>query len=545
VRAVIIGSGPSGTAAATALVDNGWVVDMVDAGRPRPKICAELSDTLLEELRDRNRATLRTLTKLRFGDDLSAQSEQQRMQRQIRRQLNPTRNRKRVLGSKFAFDSVDRLFPVDGGDPARALAAGGLSNVWGSACYGLAETPKFWPPDSAPESKHYQRAFELLGVDQEEDGLAGAYPLYGHQATSGQRNTGSVIEVLLERWRTHSADLKESGISAGRSRLAVAFSGQNACVNCGLCYAGCPTDAIFHSDQRLSRLAATGRFRLLPSTFVIGFQDGGDGTLSLETTEMDGNPKPPMTGYGRVVLAAGALSSFRIAAQSLGRPNAEVGLLDNDMIFVPFLAKTWGQRLSGRHRFALSEAALSVSLGPKSEDHLHAQFYALHPLFFGTAGDVLDSLPNWLGALPRAALSPFLIGLLYLPSHFSRQARLTANPGSSQSPWRLALTSEENPLASAKFSEAMVQMRRSSALALSPIPALMRTTPLGFSGHFGGTLPMRKNPEALETDTNGRLGADRRVAVADASAFPTMPAQNPTLTVVANAIRVASLLQRE
>ena len=198
--------------------------------------------------------------------------------------------------------------------------------------------------------------------------------------------------------------------------------------------------------------------------------------------------------------------------------------------------------MAQRHLFALSEAALNFSLGPEIEDTVHAQFYALHPFFLGTAGDVLESLPAWLGAAPRAVLSFFLAGFLYLPGHLSRQASVQVSPAGSSGPWQLAISTQEHPEATANFRRAIRRLGKSKALGLSPIRSLTRTTPHGFSGHLSGTLPMRPQPKSLETDTHGCLADNPRVIVADSAAFPSLASQNPTLTVVANAFRVTSLL---
>jgi flavin-dependent dehydrogenase len=91
VRAAVIGSGPSGVAAATALIDNGWTVDMVDAGHGRPASCAGVADTLVNELDRRGRPSFATLTRLRSGDDPSLTEARSPG-------LRPTRTRKRILG---------------------------------------------------------------------------------------------------------------------------------------------------------------------------------------------------------------------------------------------------------------------------------------------------------------------------------------------------------------------------------------------------------------------------------------------------------------
>jgi len=50
-------------------------------------------------------------------------------------------------------------------------------------------------------------------------------------------------------------------------------------------------------------------------------------------------------------------------------------------------------------------------------------------------------------------------------------------------------------------------------------------------------------PSGFATTPDGRLAGSERVYVVDASVFPSLPAQNPTLTAVANAARIASQLQ--
>jgi hypothetical protein len=54
---------------------------------------------------------------------------------------------------------------------------------------------------------------------------------------------------------------------------------------------------------------------------------------------------------------------------------------------------------------------------------------------------------------------------------------------------------------------------------------------------------MRHRPDRLECHPDGRLAGSTEgapVFVVDLSNFPEMPAQNPTLTGVANAMRIAA-----
>ena len=51
---------------------------------------------------------------------------------------------------------------------------------------------------------------------------------------------------------------------------------------------------------------------------------------------------------------------------------------------------------------------------------------------------------------------------------------------------------------------------------------------------------MKKAPGALETDALGRLSGLQRVHLVDASVLPSIPATTITLSVMANAHRIAS-----
>jgi choline dehydrogenase-like flavoprotein len=60
--------------------------------------------------------------------------------------------------------------------------------------------------------------------------------------------------------------------------------------------------------------------------------------------------------------------------------------------------------------------------------------------------------------------------------------------------------------------------------------------------HSCGTARMSDDPATGATDRHGRLWGSRRVVVCDSSLHPTNGSVNPTLTIVANAIRVAEHL---
>ncbi len=75
---------------------------------------------------------------------------------------------------------------------------------------------------------------------------------------------------------------------------------------------------------------------------------------------------------------------------------------------------------------------------------------------------------------------------------------------------------------------------------MAPLTPVSRLGQPGSSFHCGGTFPMRKAPAALETDALGRISGLERVHIVDASVLPSIPATTITLSVMANAHRIAS-----
>jgi hypothetical protein len=71
---------------------------------------------------------------------------------------------------------------------------------------------------------------------------------------------------------------------------------------------------------------------------------------------------------------------------------------------------------------------------------------------------------------------------------------------------------------------------------------MLRLAAGGKSYHFGGSFPHTKNgiSAMFGTDRLGRVRSWQRIHVVDASVFPNIPAMTFTLTIMANAHRIAS-----
>jgi choline dehydrogenase-like flavoprotein len=422
----------------------------------------------------------------------------------------------------------------------RSLARGGLSNAWGAACYPWRPADfADWPIAAADLQLHYARVAEWLGLDQPKDALARVYPLFGPHAADGARNPGSIVERLLERWREHEAELATAGLTPGRARLAVrmAGTGEGACVGCGLCFYGCAFDAIWHAGKQLSVLERESGLRYRPGHLVLGFAEDGGGV------QVHGQAlgAPFADRYDALVLAAGVLSSLRIAADAQGLHGRATPLLDNELFLAPFFALGERPARHFRTRFTLGEAVLAVEAGVVSPRPLHLQFYSFHEFFLAELGDALRALPGFLQAVAWSVLARLTIGFVYLPGQDSTEASARVLAVAGGGPGRVRIETRSRAESRTILRALLAHLSRlRRPLGLWPVPGLVKNTPFGFGGHLAGALPMRESPGPLETDPEGRLSGTRRVFVVDSAVFPSLPAQNLTFTVMANARRVAA-----
>ena len=67
----------------------------------------------------------------------------------------------------------------------------------------------------------------------------------------------------------------------------------------------------------------------------------------------------------------------------------------------------------------------------------------------------------------------------------------------------------------------------------------------GLSIHYGGTIRMHKDPEYGVLDGWNRVHEAPNLLVTDASCFTTGPEKNPTLTMMALAMRAADKLAED
>ena len=158
----------------------------------------------------------------------------------------------------------------------------------------------------------------------------------------------------------------------------------------------------------------------------------------------------------------------------------------------------------------------------------------------------LSSLPVVLqhpnaGPLTTALLRRLSVGLGYLPSWAAPKMTVTAHARSGGGLPDLVIDREPTsgwPLMLRSLASAL--LRAAPTLDLWPILSKTTVSPAAKSYHFGGSFPHGRSGDGLSTDRLGRVSQWNHIHLVDASVFPNVPATTFTLTIMANAHRIAA-----
>jgi choline dehydrogenase-like flavoprotein len=346
------------------------------------------------------------------------------------------------------------------------------------------------------------------------------------------------------------------------------FDGRPACVSCGLCSGfGCPILA--RGDALVSFLnpaMLTGRVRVIERAFVHRIDTTPDGGRATDVHYRDERLRDRKISGDVVIIAGSPVNTARLLLLSangahpsgLGNRSDQVGrnmmfhnftlgaavftrdvqplraqstTLEIDDLVGPFrgpevqalgLPYVKGGLIQvGGGAPVVNEASLLA--GYAGYGLVHKQLMKFGPVHARVAGVQLvgEDLPQ---AENRVDLDPAVKDFLGFPV-----ARITYSPHRHE-----------------KVASLLLGARMEAFLALTPgatgaaiIPYPLISTAIPATAHLAGTARMGTDPETSVCDPEGRLHEVENLYVADASTFPTFPGFNPTLTIMANALRIA------
>ena len=437
--------------------------------------------------------------------------------------------RKRPFGSEFLSGEANTLFsgqaPPDGFGLRGCFAAGGFSNVWGAALLRMhAKDFDSWPVSQSTLTPHYEAVEALLPVSAESDDLLAAYPTKLAARAVEASTQGA---ELLRRFGNAKSRLSTLGTLVGRARLAVSSS----CYRCGYCMSGCPYGLIFNSSSLLNELRRNPRFSYFGGLRAERLHETTT-AVSVFARDMDGH-RHEISG-SRVFCGAGPLNSAMLMLSSFPEQCSAVTLRDSQYFVLPLASP-------GVASFApsntLAQLFLEIFDQDLSSHPIHNQLYT-HDELFGTI--ISRRLPGvfreLLHPMTRKLSEHLVVIQGYLHSNDSASAQLSLEGSGISASITPNFESRE---ILGKVWRRLRSIGRIGGLTAIPWGATIADFGAGY--HSGATFPMSIQPKGNETDILGRAFGMKRIHLIDSSALPDIPSTAITLSIMANAHRIATL----
>jgi choline dehydrogenase-like flavoprotein len=502
----IIGSGLSAIAAAAALAARGIRPTILDVGIEPAAAAASLKMQLGSVEPDYWRADDAALAK-RTGP-VAANG--------IPRKLH--------FGSDFVFQQADQSVSLAANCASmfRSFAAGGFSNVWGAVVQPVQDKDiNGWPISAKNLDPHYATISKLIGC-----------------SSAPQMHASSQAKALYADLSANADLLLGNGISFEYPQLAVRAADRNGakgCRYCGLCLFGCPYDSRYAAETTLGELVRAGRAAYEPDMLVRRLAPS-NGMVRIEGRSRRGEARVFFAEL--VFVAAGLLESTRIILESLGVYGKPLRINHSDIFTVPLLRYHRSPGIQVEKLHTLCQLTAEVEDTSICAQRVHLQFYGYNELYRTLLADKIGPLAKPLAPALESLCGRLLVIFGYLHSDVSSSIQLSL---SSEVNPAVRLEGKLNPDARRIcMAVARKLQRRHMCFKGITLRSQLKLDLPGGGYHSGGTLPMRRMPQALETDSWGRLPSLPGVHVVDASVLPSVPASPTAFTVMANAHRIAS-----
>jgi len=320
--------------------------------------------------------------------------------------------------------------------------------------------------------------------------------------------------------------LREQGVHPTTTAMGVDLRPGGACIRCGTCD-GFPCRWDAKSDAEVCALdpaVATGRVRLVTGAYVDRLETDASGRIVRAVGHLDGEPLE-VTG-GTFALAAGAANSAALLLRS-GVANSS-GLIGK--------------------RYMVHNNTHIAAIDPRRPNDVIFQKTACVNDFYDDMGD----------GYPGGTLQ--LIGKVQasmMKTHVTRAPLSLLKPMAARSMEWLVMT-EDTPDAANRIRiddqgrlrvswqrtnydrhEMLLAKARELLRAAGYVAVFEQRFDISMNSHMCGTAVAGKDPSASVVDAHCRSHDIENLYVVDSSFFPSSGAQNPALTIAANALRVA------
>lgn len=529
--AIVVGSGPSGAQAAAELVGAGLQVGMLDVGFDEPALAASIPAGTFAALRRTDPDQRRYL----LGEDGDVDAE---VNDRIGAHFTPPRSFVKRGVAEFAPIASATFFPET------SLALGGLGAGWGS---GSQVFEAFELERAGLPVEEMRECYDIVARDigvsgaREDDTAESSIPRIVQPPAEIDANARTIL-AAYERRR---ADLRAGGFVLGRAPLALLTRplgegtpharGANPYYDMDFY-----TDAarsVYRPKYTVEALTDEPNFRYVDRALVERFEVDGEEVRVLFRDLRNGGTGRISTR--RLVLAANPLNTARIALRSRGSRERQP-LLCNPYHYIPTVNLAMLGRAVEERRHSLAQLVGSFTPAHRDGEHVFSAFFSYRSLMhFRLVREM--PLPPAVGLLvSRVLMNALAIVGVHHPERATERKWVRLNAEDVLEA-EYALDDRERAAIAEDLRGFGRVLRQLGCVPLSTI-----ATPPGSSIHYAGTIPFARGAgdPTLTCAPDGRLEGMGSVYVADSSSWRYLPAKGPTLSMMANARRVAREVAR-
>jgi choline dehydrogenase-like flavoprotein len=530
-KVVIVGSGASGVHFALSLLRKGYEVHMLDVGASGAE-AVNREDNFVEL-----KAKLSDPAAYFLGKDFSGVFLPEYKSEYYG--IPPSKS--------YVFADIgDDVVRTRGFAPLRSFAQGGLAQAWTGGTYPFnADELADYPFSYDEIEPYYGEVARRIGISGAEDDLSRFMPVHDNLLCPLALDEHSAL--LLAEYAKHKSFLNDKlGCYVGRSRIATLTAEKNgrpACSYQGRCLWGCPSDAFYTPSITLRECAGFSTFHYDPGFHVSHFKFNGKRQITGIVAKSSRSKETQEFALDKLVLAAGTLSSSKIFLRSIYESTGEIvklsGLMDNRQVLIPFV----NLKMIGRNFDPATYQYHQVAFGLEGErpaEYLHGLVTTLktaliHPIIQKIPLDLKSAIflfRNLHAALGLVNLNFFdtrrddnFVTLEVGKGHLATNLQINYSP-----------PPDEDALIRKSLRKVKGLLRRLKCIVP---PGMIHVRPMGASVHYAGTIPMSRSNRNLTTSEYCQSHDFSNLYIVDGTSFPFLPAKNITLTLMANAIRVA------
>lgn len=518
---IVVGSGPSGVQAAQTLVEGGMHVAMLDVGVHQEKYY-------------QNQSLTADFSQLRKSDGNQHQYFLGKDLQSVHKDWEGTKDR---LTPPLAFT---KALVADWQTQTRhtkpqafieSLARGGLGNAWGRGAFTFSpdELQRLGAPLEG-WSSHYEKIATRIGI-------------------SGTKGLGVQLDGLMppllldknmrgiwQRYKRRLAKGKNKEIFVERTPLAVQNQPHH----------NRPTEQYYDMDfwslqksagyypgHTLKTLQSSSNFHYLPQHYVYKFQEI-NGEVEVMVKQIT-SKKNKSFRCRRLLLCASVLGTARIVLNSLSEAPRKTPIVCN-----PFSYGAWlNMHMFGQQNSLKKSSFSQLSVYQKASSASSFNLLNLYTYRSLLLTKLIKELPfsfRFSYQLSAIIKEMLVVGGLHLPETTREENYIQLLP-SQKSP-----IGKDLDIHYQHNTQELKAVFRQICKAMLPwglIPILRQETASGSSKHYAGTLPFAEWPKAFQLAASGRLHFTQNIYIGDASSFRFLPAKGPTLTIMANAHRIA------